>query len=144
MWCALALPPQKPHGGLPLTRAKTSWQPWRASPRGRCWLPELRFSLLFSTARPSRSGEKLVFYKLVRAAVSCRTKQIRNDSSRDQRAVKTNFAACQDAAPPGHHLWSASGQGFSTANEFDGNSVERSRPFTPPGRIFATGRRIRR
>ena len=24
-----------------------------------------------------------------------RTKQIRNDSSRDQKAVKTNFAACQ-------------------------------------------------
>ncbi len=31
-----------------------------------CWLPELRFSLLFSTARPSSTGEKLVLYKPVR------------------------------------------------------------------------------
>jgi hypothetical protein len=33
-------------------------------------LPELPISLLFSTARPSSTGEKLVFYKLVRAVVS--------------------------------------------------------------------------
>ena len=29
-----------------------------------------------------------------------RTKQIRNDSSRDQRALKTNFAACQSETGP--------------------------------------------
>ncbi len=30
-----------------------------------------------------------------------RTKQIRNESSRDQRAVKTNFAACQPRTAAG-------------------------------------------
>ena len=34
---------------------------------GHCWLPELRFSLLFSTARPSSTREKLVLYRIIRA-----------------------------------------------------------------------------
>ncbi len=33
-------------------------------------LPELRFSPLLSTARPSSTGEKLALYKLVRPVVS--------------------------------------------------------------------------
>ena len=33
------------------------------------------------------------------------TKQIRNESSRDQRAVKTNFAACQGEAPGSGRAW---------------------------------------
>src|SRR5271165_4941599 len=48
--------------------AQRGGQPWRPSPRGHCWLPELQKSLLFSTTRPFSTSEKLVLYKLVRAA----------------------------------------------------------------------------
>ena len=34
----------------------------------RWWFPELRFSQLFSTTRPSSTGEKLVLYNLCAGA----------------------------------------------------------------------------
>jgi len=85
--------PQTPH----LAQAKT---PGRSSS-----LPELPFSLLFSTARPSRSGEKLVLYKLVRAVVSRplpkpdfvshRNKSERKENMRQPQLERNRFAVGQ-------------------------------------------------
>ncbi len=81
---------------------------------GRWWLPELRFSLPQARPVPVKSWSRRSWFgqwspdpassataglpvPTVGASPGDprRTKPIRNDSSRDQRAVKTDFAACQ-------------------------------------------------
>ena len=64
-----------------------------------------------------------------------RTKQIRTESSRDQRAVKTNFAACQvnptvpvvASLPPRIRLWSVWRETRAGPSAWDLHESERSR-----------------
>ncbi len=100
-----------PQSGWPLPRVplKQGGSPcssptWPPGPRqgwaarsDRFWQLELRVSRTFlDQLRPRFSGHG---YPAQRASGDPRrAKQIRNDSSRDQRAVETNVAACQGEA----------------------------------------------